>query len=137
MRWDLAGNAKGDRRKEDQRTCRKIAGGCRSMRDRCRRCISSPFAESLIFCFGCNTPLGSQLLSSALLIIPPHDQVPHGDSPTNLWDELGLRSLHVWPLPTHRRASVTSDCVCSFGNSSPTHSQVTPGRSIALGQSVT
>ncbi|RWW42135.1 hypothetical protein BHE74_00052334 [Ensete ventricosum] len=29
----LAGNAKGDRRKEDQRTCRKIARGCRSMRD--------------------------------------------------------------------------------------------------------
>ncbi|RRT50150.1 hypothetical protein B296_00050505 [Ensete ventricosum] len=27
----LTGNAKGDRRKEDQRTCRKIAGGCRSM----------------------------------------------------------------------------------------------------------
>ncbi|RRT31638.1 hypothetical protein B296_00056659 [Ensete ventricosum] len=26
----LAGNAKGDRRKEDRRTCRKIAGVCRS-----------------------------------------------------------------------------------------------------------
>ncbi|RWV82772.1 hypothetical protein GW17_00055697 [Ensete ventricosum] len=26
----LAGNAKGDRRKEDRRTCRKIAGGCRN-----------------------------------------------------------------------------------------------------------
>ncbi|RWW10672.1 hypothetical protein GW17_00025775 [Ensete ventricosum] len=30
---ELAGNAKGDRREEDRRTCRKIAGGCRSMRD--------------------------------------------------------------------------------------------------------
>ncbi|RZR75049.1 hypothetical protein BHM03_00048555 [Ensete ventricosum] len=29
----LAGNAKGDCREEDQRTYRKIAGGCRSMRD--------------------------------------------------------------------------------------------------------
>ncbi|RWW39158.1 hypothetical protein BHE74_00055536 [Ensete ventricosum] len=29
----LARNAKGDRRKEDQRTCRKIAGGCRSMQE--------------------------------------------------------------------------------------------------------
>ncbi|RZR74992.1 hypothetical protein BHM03_00047199 [Ensete ventricosum] len=29
----LAGNAKGDRQKEDQRTCRKIAGGRRSMRE--------------------------------------------------------------------------------------------------------
>ncbi|RWW61350.1 hypothetical protein BHE74_00031600 [Ensete ventricosum] len=29
----LAGNAKGDRRKEDRRTCRKIARGCRSMRE--------------------------------------------------------------------------------------------------------
>ncbi|RWW54861.1 hypothetical protein BHE74_00038528, partial [Ensete ventricosum] len=28
----LTGNAKGDRRKEDWRTCRKIARGCRSMR---------------------------------------------------------------------------------------------------------
>ncbi|RWV83292.1 hypothetical protein GW17_00055126, partial [Ensete ventricosum] len=28
----LAGNAKGDRREEDWRTYRKIAGGCRSMR---------------------------------------------------------------------------------------------------------
>ncbi|RWV79696.1 hypothetical protein GW17_00059126, partial [Ensete ventricosum] len=28
----LAGNAKGDCREEDQRTYRKIAGGCRSMR---------------------------------------------------------------------------------------------------------
>ncbi|RWW35726.1 hypothetical protein BHE74_00059306 [Ensete ventricosum] len=27
----LAGNAKGDRRKEDRRTCRKITGGCRNM----------------------------------------------------------------------------------------------------------
>ncbi|RRT44384.1 hypothetical protein B296_00039474 [Ensete ventricosum] len=47
MRWHLArrfaegigklvGNAKGDRRKEDQRTCRKIVGGYRSMRE-CRR----------------------------------------------------------------------------------------------------
>ncbi|RZR81828.1 hypothetical protein BHM03_00008130 [Ensete ventricosum] len=25
-------------------------------------------------------------------------------------DELGLRSLPVWPLPAYRRASVTSDC---------------------------
>ncbi|RZS27789.1 hypothetical protein BHM03_00061316 [Ensete ventricosum] len=29
----LAGNVKGDHREEDQRTCRKIVGGCRSMRD--------------------------------------------------------------------------------------------------------
>ncbi|RZR99008.1 hypothetical protein BHM03_00028475 [Ensete ventricosum] len=29
----LAGNAKGDRRKEDRRTCRKITEGCRSMRE--------------------------------------------------------------------------------------------------------
>ncbi|RWW38485.1 hypothetical protein BHE74_00056273 [Ensete ventricosum] len=29
----LAGNAKGDHRKEDRMTCRKIAGGCQSMRD--------------------------------------------------------------------------------------------------------
>ncbi|RZR73546.1 hypothetical protein BHM03_00025434 [Ensete ventricosum] len=29
----LAGNAKGDHRKEDRRTYRKIIGGCRSMRD--------------------------------------------------------------------------------------------------------
>ncbi|RZR74206.1 hypothetical protein BHM03_00033715 [Ensete ventricosum] len=29
----LVGNAKGDRRKEDQRTCCKIVGGCRSMRE--------------------------------------------------------------------------------------------------------
>ncbi|RZS26991.1 hypothetical protein BHM03_00060419 [Ensete ventricosum] len=29
----LAGNTKGDRRKEDQRTCHKITGGCRSMRE--------------------------------------------------------------------------------------------------------
>ncbi|RWV80760.1 hypothetical protein GW17_00057916 [Ensete ventricosum] len=29
----LAENAKGDRRKEDRRTCRKIVGGCQSMRD--------------------------------------------------------------------------------------------------------
>ncbi|RWW86407.1 hypothetical protein BHE74_00004818 [Ensete ventricosum] len=29
----LAGNVKGDRRKEDRRTCRKITGGCRSMWD--------------------------------------------------------------------------------------------------------
>ncbi|RWW07182.1 hypothetical protein GW17_00029446 [Ensete ventricosum] len=27
----LAGNVKGDRRKEDRKTCRKIAGGCRSI----------------------------------------------------------------------------------------------------------
>ncbi|RZS23679.1 hypothetical protein BHM03_00056645 [Ensete ventricosum] len=54
-----------------------------------------------------------------------------------LYDELGLRSLHVWPLPAHRRASATSDCVRSFGISpSRTHSQVTPGQSISLGQSV-
>ncbi|RWV80477.1 hypothetical protein GW17_00058253 [Ensete ventricosum] len=33
----LAGNVKGDRRKNDRRTCRKITGGCRSMRDR-ERC---------------------------------------------------------------------------------------------------
>ncbi|RWV88250.1 hypothetical protein GW17_00049684 [Ensete ventricosum] len=31
----FVGNAKGDRRKEDQRTCRKIAGGCRSIRELC------------------------------------------------------------------------------------------------------
>ncbi|RWW01251.1 hypothetical protein GW17_00035727, partial [Ensete ventricosum] len=50
-------------------------------------------------------------------------------------DELGLRSLPVWPLPAHHRASATSDCVRSFSNSpSPTHSRVTPRRSIALGQ---
>ncbi|RRT79417.1 hypothetical protein BHE74_00022878 [Ensete ventricosum] len=54
-----------------------------------------------------------------------------------LCDELGLRSLHVWPLPTYRRASAISDCVRSFGNSlSLTHSRVTPGRSISLGQFV-
>ncbi|RWV87604.1 hypothetical protein GW17_00050384 [Ensete ventricosum] len=29
----LAGHAKGDHREEDWRTCRKIAGGCQSMRD--------------------------------------------------------------------------------------------------------
>ncbi|RRT66704.1 hypothetical protein B296_00021184 [Ensete ventricosum] len=29
----LVGNAKGDRREEDRRTYRKIAGGCRSMRE--------------------------------------------------------------------------------------------------------
>ncbi|RWV93430.1 hypothetical protein GW17_00044110 [Ensete ventricosum] len=29
----LAGNVKGDRREEDQKTCRKIAGGCWSMRE--------------------------------------------------------------------------------------------------------
>ncbi|RRT56243.1 hypothetical protein B296_00015680 [Ensete ventricosum] len=29
----LAGNVKVDHREEDPRTCRKIAGGCRSMRD--------------------------------------------------------------------------------------------------------
>ncbi|RZS08906.1 hypothetical protein BHM03_00039944 [Ensete ventricosum] len=29
----LVGNAKGDHRKQDQRTCRKIARGCRSMRE--------------------------------------------------------------------------------------------------------
>ncbi|RRT33431.1 hypothetical protein B296_00026439 [Ensete ventricosum] len=29
----LAGNAKRDRRKEDWRTCHKIAGGCQSMRE--------------------------------------------------------------------------------------------------------
>ncbi|RRT75239.1 hypothetical protein B296_00026825 [Ensete ventricosum] len=29
----LAGNAKGDRRKEDWRTCHKMAGGYRSMRE--------------------------------------------------------------------------------------------------------
>ncbi|RZS08651.1 hypothetical protein BHM03_00039652 [Ensete ventricosum] len=39
----LAGNPKGDCRKEDRRTCHKIAGGCRSMREiraattRCRQ----------------------------------------------------------------------------------------------------
>ncbi|RZR73545.1 hypothetical protein BHM03_00025433 [Ensete ventricosum] len=39
----LAGNAKGDRRKKDRKTYRKIAGGCRSMREireaasRCQR----------------------------------------------------------------------------------------------------
>ncbi|RWW04315.1 hypothetical protein BHE74_00039844 [Ensete ventricosum] len=30
---NLAGNAKGDHRKEDRRTCRKIAGGCRNIRE--------------------------------------------------------------------------------------------------------
>ncbi|RWV96139.1 hypothetical protein GW17_00041173 [Ensete ventricosum] len=30
---NLTGNAKGDRRKEDRRTYRKITGGCRSIRD--------------------------------------------------------------------------------------------------------
>ncbi|RWV85785.1 hypothetical protein GW17_00052399 [Ensete ventricosum] len=55
-----------------------------------------------------------------------------------LCDELGLQSLHVWPLPTHPRAFTTSDYVRSFGNSpSLTHSRVTLGRSIALGQFVT
>ncbi|RZR93540.1 hypothetical protein BHM03_00022061 [Ensete ventricosum] len=29
----LTGNVNGDRRKEDWRTCRKITGGCRSMRE--------------------------------------------------------------------------------------------------------
>ncbi|RZS07481.1 hypothetical protein BHM03_00038316 [Ensete ventricosum] len=29
----LAGNAKEDRQKEDRMTCRKIAGGCRSIRE--------------------------------------------------------------------------------------------------------
>ncbi|RWW54248.1 hypothetical protein BHE74_00039178 [Ensete ventricosum] len=29
----LAGNTKGDHWKENRRTCRKIAGGCRSMRE--------------------------------------------------------------------------------------------------------
>ncbi|RRT68104.1 hypothetical protein B296_00007050 [Ensete ventricosum] len=29
----LAGNAKGDHRKEDRRTCRKIAGGCRNIQE--------------------------------------------------------------------------------------------------------
>ncbi|RWV95708.1 hypothetical protein GW17_00041644, partial [Ensete ventricosum] len=29
----LAGNVKGDRRKEDRRTYRKIAGGCRNIRE--------------------------------------------------------------------------------------------------------
>ncbi|RZS26343.1 hypothetical protein BHM03_00059669, partial [Ensete ventricosum] len=54
-----------------------------------------------------------------------------------LCDELGLRSLHMWPLPAYCMAFATSDCVHSFGNSpSPTHSRVTLGRSIALGQSV-
>ncbi|RZS26391.1 hypothetical protein BHM03_00059778 [Ensete ventricosum] len=54
-------------------------------------------------------------------------------------DELGLRLLHVWPLPTHRRAFANSDFffIRSLGNSpSSTHSWVTPGRSIALGQFV-
>ncbi|RRT31417.1 hypothetical protein B296_00055574 [Ensete ventricosum] len=37
----LAGNAKGDCREEDQRTCRKIAGGCRSMRD--ERWLDHPY----------------------------------------------------------------------------------------------
>ncbi|RRT53067.1 hypothetical protein B296_00023118, partial [Ensete ventricosum] len=32
----LAGNMKGDHREEDQRTCRKIAGGYRSIEE-CRR----------------------------------------------------------------------------------------------------
>ncbi|RWV96229.1 hypothetical protein GW17_00041077 [Ensete ventricosum] len=54
-----------------------------------------------------------------------------------LCDELGLRSLPVWPLSTHRKASATFDCVRSFDNSpSPTHSRVIPGQSIALEQSV-
>ncbi|RWV79494.1 hypothetical protein BHE74_00038788 [Ensete ventricosum] len=48
-------------------------------------------------------------------------------------DEFRLRLLHVWPLPTSRRAFL----VRSLGNSpSSIHSWVTPGRSIALGQSV-
>ncbi|RRT55376.1 hypothetical protein B296_00043576 [Ensete ventricosum] len=34
---------------------------------RCRRYISLPFAESSIFCFGCNTPLGSQMLFSIVV----------------------------------------------------------------------
>ncbi|RWW74878.1 hypothetical protein BHE74_00017138, partial [Ensete ventricosum] len=44
----LAGNVKGDRWKEDRRTCRKIAGGCQSMREirevanRCRR-VNRPY----------------------------------------------------------------------------------------------
>ncbi|RRT37976.1 hypothetical protein B296_00029684 [Ensete ventricosum] len=29
----LAGNSKGDRRKEDRQTCRNITGGCRSMQE--------------------------------------------------------------------------------------------------------
>ncbi|RWW04681.1 hypothetical protein GW17_00032072 [Ensete ventricosum] len=29
----LTGNVKGDHRKEDRRTCRKIVGGCRSIRE--------------------------------------------------------------------------------------------------------
>ncbi|RZS01466.1 hypothetical protein BHM03_00031317, partial [Ensete ventricosum] len=99
--------------------------------------------------------------SQQLLIIPPYDHVPHGTSPVFasnystmirctisspgdisiafrfLCDELGLRYLHVWPLPAHHRASATSDCVRFFDNSlSPTHSWVTLGRSIALGQSI-
>ncbi|RRT75456.1 hypothetical protein B296_00030396 [Ensete ventricosum] len=54
-----------------------------------------------------------------------------------LCDELRLQSLHVWPLPTHRRAFATFDYVRSFRNSpSPTHSWVIPGRSIALGSFV-
>ncbi|RZS28887.1 hypothetical protein BHM03_00062537, partial [Ensete ventricosum] len=30
----LIGNAKGDHRKEDRRTCRKIVKGCRNMQDK-------------------------------------------------------------------------------------------------------
>ncbi|RWV91957.1 hypothetical protein GW17_00045716 [Ensete ventricosum] len=53
-------------------------------------------------------------------------------------DELRLQLLHVWPLPTHRRVSAISNyLVYPLSNSpSSTHSWVTPGRSIALGQSV-
>ncbi|RWW02577.1 hypothetical protein GW17_00034323 [Ensete ventricosum] len=54
-------------------------------------------------------------------------------------DEFGLRLLHVWPLPTPHRASVRHlrFLVRSLGNSpSSTHSWVTPGQSIALGQFV-
>ncbi|RWW17153.1 hypothetical protein GW17_00018944 [Ensete ventricosum] len=39
--WKLAGNAKEDRRKEDRRTCRKIVGGCRNMRD--KRWLDYPY----------------------------------------------------------------------------------------------
>ncbi|RRT46986.1 hypothetical protein B296_00052519 [Ensete ventricosum] len=43
----LTRNAKGDRRKEDRRTCHKITGGCRSMweiREAASRCqrVNSP-----------------------------------------------------------------------------------------------
>ncbi|RRT76791.1 hypothetical protein B296_00007750 [Ensete ventricosum] len=45
----FAGNVKGDREKEDKRICHKIAGGYRSMRERCgsRRKFARRFAEGI------------------------------------------------------------------------------------------